>query len=132
MDLEAESLPNAIWSYQVFPDDTNYQQRDDKINNFISHDPNQSLAIEAEYQWALQTKQLTHSFLLSGNFEKCRNHYEYAIVFEDILNKHSWYKTNIKSFRIRLLKRVVIEEKKKVNDIEEQKCRIDEIINRFP
>ena len=61
-----------------------------------------------------------------------RNHYEYAIVFEDILNKHSWYKTNIKSFRIRLLKRVVIEEKKKVNDIEEQKCRIDEIINRFP
>ena len=64
--------------------------------------------IESEYQWALKNKQLTHSFLISGNFVKCRNNNEYAIVFEDVMDDNTWYKTNIKSFRLRYLKRKVV------------------------
>lgn len=41
-----------IWMYQVYPDDSNFNQRDDRKNNYMDHDDLQSQVIEYEYQTA--------------------------------------------------------------------------------
>ena len=40
----------AEWSYKVFPADKNYNQRDDKVNDFFKLDSNESWQIEMHYK----------------------------------------------------------------------------------
>lgn len=112
-----------IWMYQVYPDDSNFNQRDDRKNNYMDHDDLQSQVIEYEYQTATKQGLQTHSFLISGNFQKYRNNHEYAIVFENMQDPSSWYKTNTQNFRVRRIKRLetTIANNKKQQHIKQEK-----------
>eukprot|EP00828_Plagiopyla_frontata_P012805 TRINITY_DN1739_c0_g1_i1.p1 TRINITY_DN1739_c0_g1~~TRINITY_DN1739_c0_g1_i1.p1 ORF type:complete len:434 (+),score=62.05 TRINITY_DN1739_c0_g1_i1:156-1457(+) len=107
-------IKRIVWQYKVFPEDLNYKQMDDSLLRFVSHDAKQSEIIETEYQNALtlqntkQVKEFSHSFVLSGEWEKNHCKWQYEIMFGNILNPGTWKKINTITKKDRELARIVI------------------------
>jgi hypothetical protein len=59
-------------------------------------------------QAALLANKGSHSFVLSGDWAKDRNKWEYTVEFENLKNPDTWTKSNLKSLKKRPICRIEI------------------------
>ena len=106
-DLKA---PNFIkiqknqWSYKVCPHDSNYNIRQDKVNDWCDFEPDYNDKIESFYQKTLISREFGYQYIVNGRDFKPKLKYDYYIKGTDE-DPSTWCQINTVTNKIRSLNR---------------------------
>ena len=118
------------WAFKVFPQDGNYNQRHDKVNDYFEFDPDQNWQIERHYQDCVSGyKRFGEQHIIIGDFNAQKNGWRYA-VWGSSADIQTWKEQNVtlKNTVVRQLNRtlvekdemVVLEEREKSQELEQR------------